>query len=352
MADGSVTDVQVAQSSGVVAARPRRPTRRADRGAVRPATQGLWNQTDHDPGQFQADAVGGRSRSSRRRASALRRRAGAARPPPRSRRPGDVAPSSSTAAAERFAVPDCIPRTGDEAEPRGLPDAHPGPAQRPRVREDCRFVPDSLIAAIPPLNPDAPNFIDWQGIGADHAGDDDARGSTGGELTVEAKLTPSDTGKAMLAKRYTGKADNPRIFAHQASDEIMALAQIQGRGAQQDRVRLRPRLRAAGRTKELYIMDYDGFNPRRVTVNNSINILPAWSPDGRSLAYVSYRQGTPDIYVASIFEGKSSNVTGRRAASPSPPPSARTASASRTPATGRATATSGWRTPTAAARAG
>ena len=38
-------------------------------------------------------------------------------------------------------------------------------------------------------------------------------------------------------------------------------------------------------------MDYDGFNPRRVTVNRSINILPAWSPDGRSLAYVSYRQG-------------------------------------------------------------
>ena len=52
-------------------------------------------------------------------------------------------------------------------------------------------------------------------------------------------------------------------------------------------------------------MDYDGFNPRRVTVNRSINILPAWSPDGRSLAYVSYRQGVPDIFLASIFEGKS-----------------------------------------------
>ena len=47
------------------------------------------------------------------------------------------------------------------------------------------------------------------------------------------------------------------------------------------------------RSKELYIVDYDGFNPRRVTVNGSLNILPAWRPDGAALAYVSYRQGSP-----------------------------------------------------------
>ena len=44
------------------------------------------------------------------------------------------------------------------------------------------------------------------------------------------------------------------------------------------------------RSKEIYIADYDGYNPRRVTVNGSLNILPAWSPDGRQLAYTSYRQ--------------------------------------------------------------
>ena len=58
-------------------------------------------------------------------------------------------------------------------------------------------------------------------------------------------------------------------------------------------------------------MDYDGFNPRRVTVNSSINILPAWSPDGRSLAYVSYRQGAPLVFLAAIYEGRSTaNLTG------------------------------------------
>ncbi len=67
------------------------------------------------------------------------------------------------------------------------------------------------------------------------------------------------------------------------------------------------------RSKELYIVDYDGFNPRRVTVNGSLNILPAWRPDGAALAYVSYRQGSPLLYLAKIFEGQSvSNLSGEK----------------------------------------
>src|SRR4029078_803387 len=68
----------------------------------------------------------------------------------------------------------------------------------------------------------------------------------------------------------------------------------------------------AGRrvTKELYIMDYDGYNARRGNVNNSLNILPYWRPDGRALAYISYRAGVPDVFLAPIFEGKSANLTG------------------------------------------
>lgn len=61
-------------------------------------------------------------------------------------------------------------------------------------------------------------------------------------------------------------------------------------------------------------MDYDGWNPRRVTVNGSLNLVPAWSPDGRSIAYVSYRP-TPDVFLASIYEGRSANLTNGKGAS-------------------------------------
>ena len=71
------------------------------------------------------------------------------------------------------------------------------------------------------------------------------------------------------------------------------------------------------RAKELYIVDYDGFNPRRITVNNSLNILPAWSPDGRALSYISYRQGGPALFVARIYEGRSDVLTKPGEARPS-----------------------------------
>ena len=99
----------------------------------------------------------------------------------------------------------------------------------------------------------------------------------------------------------------------ETSDEIMEKTET--RGVARSRIAFSSD-RSSGsdrRSKEIFLMDYDGFNPRRLTVNGSLNILPAWSPDGRSLFYVSYRQGQPIIFKAAIFEGRSTpNVTGER----------------------------------------
>jgi TolB protein len=214
-------------------------------------------------------------------------------------------------APARFAIPDCVPKKGDDPSReacRVIADV---------LRNDLRFeglfqfVPDSLLRAIPPQNPDLPNFEDWKGVGAKILVITRAE-VTSGEMTVELKVHFVDSGQQMMAKRYSGRADNPRVFAHQGSDDIMTLTQY--RGVARTKIAFVSDRDSPKRTsKELYIMDYDGFNARRVTVNNSLNILPAWSPDGRSLAYVSYRQGSPAIYIAQIYEGKSTpNLTGEK----------------------------------------
>jgi len=212
----------------------------------------------------------------------------------------------------RLAVPDCVPRRPDEASQAACRTVTQVLRGDLRFEGLFQFVPDSLVSAIPPLNPDAPQFEDWKGIGAKILVATRAEVS-GSELTVEVRVFFVDSGATMLARRYSGKPENPRVFAHQASDDIMSLTQYKGIARTRiafvsDRDATKER-----RSKELYIVDYDGFNPRRVTVNGSLNILPAWRPDGQALAYVSYRQGSPLLYLAKIFEGKSvQNLTGEK----------------------------------------
>ena len=215
--------------------------------------------------------------------------------------------------AQRLAIPDCVPRRGDEASREGCR------TLTQVLRDDLKFeglfqfVADNLYSAIPALNPDAVNFDDWAGIGAHFLISTRAE-VTGGEMSVELKVYSVADKQNILAKRYTAKADNPRLFAHQASDDVMTLTSH--RGVARTKIAFtsdRDSARGKKVSKELYIADYDGYNPRRVTVNGSLNILPAWNPDGRNVAYVSYRQGAPQIYVASIFEGRNTpNLTGER----------------------------------------
>ena len=224
------------------------------------------------------------------------------------------------ASAQRFAVPDCIPKRADDASREACR------VFTQVLRDDLKFeglfqfVPESLFSAIAALDPDRPKFEDWKSIGTNILVVTRADVAPGGkpgdpvEMNVEARVHAVDSGQAMLTKRYAGKADNPRMFAHQLSDDIMTLTAY--KGVARTRIAFTSdRTSTKGKvSKELFIVDYDGYNPRQVTVNGSLNILPAWRPDGQALAYVSYRQErSPLIFLAEIFLGRSAgNITGER----------------------------------------
>ena len=56
--------------------------------------------------------------------------------------------------------------------------------------------------------------------------------------------------------------------------------------------------------KEIWSMDYDGSNQKRLTQYNSTSSMPAVSPDGKMVAFTTYAGGNPQIRVHSTETGR------------------------------------------------
>lgn len=108
------------------------------------------------------------------------------------------------------------------------------------------------------------------------------------------------TGEKLLSQRFRAEAGSARHLGHRIANEVLqavtgrpgffgiALAAV---GAQ-------------GGNKEIYILGLDGKGAQQATRNGSINLSPAWSPDGGQLAWTSYKKSNPDLYVKDLGSGR------------------------------------------------
>jgi len=107
---------------------------------------------------------------------------------------------------------------------------------------------------------------------------------------VKTTVFNAITGKEELKKRYTGGAAEVRMMAHRFADDLFTFYTREP-GAFQTRLAFVRKVRGI---KQLFASDWDGHNAVQLTAS-SLNLLPAWSPDGTRVVYTGYLGGTPDL---------------------------------------------------------
>jgi TolB protein len=247
-------------------------------------------------------------------------------PPPAGQQPPPAVPqqpseidttiSGEGGSAPRLAVPDFIALTPDAETAAIAKIVSQVLWDDLNFEREFGFIPRDTYATIPRATSfaDVP-FDRWRELNADGliVGTVQKVGTT---VKVEMRLFNVRTRQSAFARQYDGTAANPRIFAHTMSDELHK-SQRALNGVARSRLTFnsdRDGERMGGTVqnrsiKEIYISDYDGENQRRVTVGKTLNIAPRWSPDGRSIAYTSYRRGGANLFISNIFQGTLEEVT-------------------------------------------
>lgn len=122
----------------------------------------------------------------------------------------------------------------------------------------------------------------------------------GDELSLKAWIYDVPMGQEIIGKSYKGSFPELRRIVHRLADEMVY--RFTGEyGIAGSRIAF---VGAQGGAKELYLMDYDGYNLVQLTKDKNLNLSPALSPDGKYLAFTSYRSGRPDLVMMNLESKK------------------------------------------------
>jgi TolB protein len=122
----------------------------------------------------------------------------------------------------------------------------------------------------------------------------------------------------LLGYQISANKAGLRLASHQVAD--MVFQKILGvRGAFATRVAYVSVLgHLPNKSYQLVVADADGMNPRVVMQSNEPLMSPAWSPDGQSLAYVSFEGKLPTVYVQELKTGERRRVSARAGVNQAP----------------------------------
>ncbi len=120
------------------------------------------------------------------------------------------------------------------------------------------------------------------------------------KLIVEVKLYDIESQQIIWEDKYSGSVNNYRYIAHKINDEVVK--RFTGEeGVACSKIAF---INNNTKFKEIYIVDYDGYNLRRLTKDNRLNVLPKWVPNSPQIIYTSYLYNNPDLFILDISKNK------------------------------------------------
>jgi len=155
----------------------------------------------------------------------------------------------------------------------------------------------------PPHEPQDVNYATWRARGADALVIGSVSLLPDGRYDIRFRLMDVAKQAQLAGYAYTASSAQLRHAAHRIADAIYE--KLTGdKGVFSTRITY---VVKRGSRFELQVADADGHGAQTVLASKEPIISPSWSPDGTRLAYVSFEQRKPVVYVQSLVTG------GRRA---------------------------------------
>ncbi|MBA8888349.1 TolB protein [Dokdonella fugitiva] len=200
------------------------------------------------------------------------------------------------------------------------PESNPGEIVRADLARSGQFrtLPKNDIVEFPTRQSEV-KFATWRLLKQDWLVVGRMADGDGGSLRVDWELFDVASQSLKANGTISGQRSGLRDIAHQVADAIYE--KITGvRGAFWTRVAY---ITATGTPPKnmsyaLMVADSDGYNPQVVVRSREALLSPAWSQDGKRIAYVSFESGNSAIYVQDLGTGSRQVVSSSRGINSAP----------------------------------
>lgn len=147
------------------------------------------------------------------------------------------------------------------------------------------------------------NFKNWTAIGSELL-ITGAYSMHDSKLEIELRLFDTFKEKLLVGKRYKGEKNDQRKIIHRFCNEV--IFELTGkRGLFGSKIAF---VSTGSGNKEIYTCEFDGYHPEQLTRTKHITLSPAWSSDSKWIAYTSFINGKPDLFIRNLRQKQGSIV--------------------------------------------